>query len=121
VSRNPHAIPHAHLEPVGVFESQKYLNLEATRVCPEDAQYSAKATALLNECCGDLIIQNKKGIDGVVEWLGAVREGRWSLSTKEIRKVGDKRGKNIEEVKAHLEASLDAFRKDKRYLFINCS
>jgi hypothetical protein len=119
ISRSPRSVPHAHDEPVGVFESQKYQNLEAAHMVsgsPEDEQYAVKATALLKECCGDLIAKSKEGVDGVVEWLATVREGRWSLRREGTRQMCERRGKKIEELKIRLAASLETFRNEKRYV-----
>jgi hypothetical protein len=121
VSRSPRSVLHAHDEPVGVFESQKYLHLEAAHVVSgsaEDERYAAEATALLKACCGDLVLRSKEGVDGVVEWLETVREGRWSLRQDGIPRICDRRGKKIQDLKVQLEASLEMFRNEKRQVVI---
>ncbi|KDR73331.1 hypothetical protein GALMADRAFT_228417 [Galerina marginata CBS 339.88] len=62
---------------VGTFESQRYLNLEATRLWdPNEEEFNERTGSLLNESCDALLEQCTLGIKTANEWLSTVRDAR---------------------------------------------
>ncbi|EGN97169.1 hypothetical protein SERLA73DRAFT_183808 [Serpula lacrymans var. lacrymans S7.3] len=107
---------------VGVFESQRYLNLEVSHLShPESNRFTDQATGLLNASCAQLLEVCGSGLEGVQSWLDHVRDHRFdfwvSRSEKErIRKGGVQ---NYERIRDELSRVLDDFRKDKRNIVLD--
>ncbi|KAF8642481.1 hypothetical protein AX16_009482 [Volvariella volvacea WC 439] len=103
---------------VGVFESHKYMNLEATRLHHPDAEmHTSWTTRLLNESCHDLIGSCQTGVGQVREWLGTVRNDRFNFWVSRYDKEAKQR-KMLDEVvrvRDELESALDRFKKDDRH------
>ncbi|KAF8885154.1 hypothetical protein BD779DRAFT_1611982 [Infundibulicybe gibba] len=65
---------------VGVFESHRYLNLEATHLHdPKADHHTAQTMALLSSSCDGLLGMCHDSLIAVREWLGTVRDGRWDF------------------------------------------
>lgn len=113
VSRNPKP-EHA----VGVFESNRYLNLESLHMTdPDSVRTTARITKLLDESADELIAGCIDALKGVHTWLAQVREGRWDfwVSREENKSRLNNKLKKSEEIKRTLEDILERFRYDKRY------
>jgi hypothetical protein len=113
ISRNPKP-EHA----VGVYESNRYINLELLHMTdPDSAQTTAQVTKLLDESADELITGCIEALKGVHSWIGQVREGRWDFWVGKERKKDrlHKKIKKYEEIKRTLEDILERFRYDKRY------
>ncbi|KAF5319812.1 hypothetical protein D9611_012858 [Ephemerocybe angulata] len=65
---------------VGVFESQKYLNLEAKHMNdPRHDEWVQTETELLGKGCAPLLKQCSESIDVVTEWFASVRTVKWNI------------------------------------------
>ena len=63
---------------VGVFESQKYLDLELHHFAhPLSVYYTERLTTLLHQSCKPLLRACSKGLDEFDSWLGTSRLRRW--------------------------------------------
>ncbi|KIM88532.1 hypothetical protein PILCRDRAFT_62336 [Piloderma croceum F 1598] len=113
ISRNPKP-EHA----VGVFESNRYLNLESMHLShPDSVQTTARITKLLDESADELIGGCAEALKGVHTWMGQVREGRWDFWSSKMEKTRDldTKIKKYEEMKNKLEDTLQRFRYEKRH------
>ncbi|KAF4607640.1 hypothetical protein EYR38_001713 [Pleurotus pulmonarius] len=116
---SPHSPHNHHHQPstefaVGVFESQRYLNLEARRLHdPLEEEHTREANVLLKESCEDMIGVCEEGIKEIVDWLGRARDGRlrwtgwgeagkakqggmWADGCEKLRSVRDKVARELE-------------------------
>jgi hypothetical protein len=112
ISRNPKP-EHA----VGVFESNRYLNLELMHMShPDSVQTTARVTKLLDESADELLGGCTEALKSVHAWMGQVRKGRWDfwVSKKEKTRNLNKKIKQYEEVKSKLEDIVERFRYEKR-------
>ncbi|KAF9499221.1 hypothetical protein BDN71DRAFT_1384411 [Pleurotus eryngii] len=119
--------PHNHHQPstefaVGVFESQRYLNLEARRLHdPLEEEHTREGNALLKESCGDMIGVCEEGIKEIVDWLGKVRDGRlrwtgWGETEKEKQEKMWRDGcEKLRSVRDRVARELEAFMEKKRH------
>ncbi|KAG2140498.1 uncharacterized protein EDB93DRAFT_1241857 [Suillus bovinus] len=90
---------------VGVFESQKYLNLEAIHLShPDSTFFTARANELLSNSCQDLlsVCEEVLGISGA--WIGNARKFRFDFS----------RGHHEDKAQYIRKKELDEFKTKKR-------
>ncbi|KAF9446717.1 hypothetical protein P691DRAFT_776668 [Macrolepiota fuliginosa MF-IS2] len=102
---------------VGVFESQRYLNLEARRLNdPYGEVCTQRLTRLLQECCTDLLSVTREGLIGVKDWLGTVRDARLRFWVKAATKDAQRQNKldEIQRLRYRVASALEEFRNDKR-------
>ncbi|KAF5346488.1 hypothetical protein D9756_010113 [Leucocoprinus leucothites] len=102
---------------VGVFESQRYMNLEATRLHdPYGDVYTQRATELLRDCCTDLLNATKDGLTGVRDWLGTVREDKFHfwMKTAACETRRQNRLDTVQRLRYQVASALEDFRSDKR-------
>ncbi|KAG2004212.1 hypothetical protein CC2G_002792 [Coprinopsis cinerea AmutBmut pab1-1] len=101
---------------VGVFESQRYLNLEAKKLYdPRHDENSAMSMALLRECCDGILEQCKVGVEAIEEWLDTVRDGRFTVfRRKEQRRRKQERVDRIAILRDDLSKALHEFRTELR-------
>ncbi|PFH45992.1 hypothetical protein AMATHDRAFT_70774 [Amanita thiersii Skay4041] len=107
-----------HEQAVGLFESQRYLNLEATRFhTPYGEDYTIQMLALLQESCDELLKTCYDSVVAARDWLGTVRSGRFNIwtSQREKEEVRKKKLESIQAVKDALFEALERFRSDKRH------
>ncbi|TRM68618.1 hypothetical protein BD626DRAFT_119094 [Schizophyllum amplum] len=72
--------PHKTEPTVGVFESYRYLNLDARHYPERDYEnYAAQSTALLKDCCDPLIVKCREAVAWIPLWLQGVRAHRFHL------------------------------------------
>ncbi|KAF7419671.1 hypothetical protein PC9H_002263 [Pleurotus ostreatus] len=119
--------PHHHYQPssefaVGVFESQRYLNLEAKRLHdPLEEEHTREANALLKDSCGDMIGVCEEGIKEIVDWLGRARDGRlrwtgWGEAGNEKQEKMWKDGcEKLRSVRVKVARELEVFMEKKRH------
>ncbi|KAF4566043.1 hypothetical protein EYR36_011457 [Pleurotus pulmonarius] len=124
---SPHSPHNHHHQPstefaVGVFESQRYLNLEARRLHdPLEEEHTREANVLLKDCCGDMVGVCEEGIKEIVDWLGRARDGRlrwtgWGEAGKE--KQGEMWADGCEKLRSvrdKVARELEAFMEKKRH------
>ncbi|KAF9261178.1 hypothetical protein L218DRAFT_981064 [Marasmius fiardii PR-910] len=85
---------------VGVFESHRYLDLEATHFYdPRSEYYTERTKELLKESCDELLVSCRESLVWMREWLLNVRKGRWNFWTSKERKEEIWR-KNLETVQS---------------------
>ncbi|KAH9924008.1 uncharacterized protein B0H18DRAFT_1120090 [Fomitopsis serialis] len=113
------SVPHASA-PVGetavaVFESQRYLALEATRLShPDSPEATETFVYLLRESCDDLLGACADAVREARGWVGSVRNG-WFEGRKsaEQRRLDTKA--RMLEVRYKVDSALNRFRKDFRH------
>ncbi|KII83920.1 hypothetical protein PLICRDRAFT_179954 [Plicaturopsis crispa FD-325 SS-3] len=131
-AKSPHAHHHMlhtsllHLamsreQPVGVFESQRYLQFEADHRMGEDSVlFTARATALLQESCDELLGHCGSALESIQEWLVHVRDGRLKFwKGKERERATQARITKYEDLRAEMLTVLETFRSDKRLLVLD--
>jgi hypothetical protein len=73
-----HNHDHLHEHVVGVFESQRYLDLESQHFAhPLAAYYTERSTALLRQSCQPLLRASSSCLDQLDMWLRTSRHSRW--------------------------------------------
>lgn len=73
-----HHHDHLHEHVVGVFESQRYLDLESHHFAhPLAASYTEQSTALLHQSCEPLLQSCCMGLEELDLWLRTSRHKRW--------------------------------------------
>ncbi|KAI0070007.1 hypothetical protein K474DRAFT_1609486 [Panus rudis PR-1116 ss-1] len=97
---------------VGVFESQRYLAFESTRLA-SDPDMTARFTWLLHESCDELLETSQSALKGVQEWVAGVRRSSFG-SRKKIEAIRKARLEGLEQLRDSMKESLERFRKDKR-------
>ena len=122
---------------VGVFESQRYLNLEAANFHHPDAQaYTTQITALLGDrysvsfypctsklsrylncSCDELLGNCTAATVAVRDWLGEIKNGRLSFWTSAAQREAQwmKKVANLQRIRDELFSALENFRNEKRY------
>ncbi|KAI0697464.1 hypothetical protein BC835DRAFT_1504792 [Cytidiella melzeri] len=99
---------------VGMFESQRYLALESTRLSSnESPELTNHFVKLLGEACDGMLEESQKGLEQIKVWLAGVRAGRWE-SKGQVEKRRKETLDCLDGVKSELDAEIDRFRKDTR-------
>ncbi|KAG1767104.1 hypothetical protein EDD22DRAFT_876477 [Suillus occidentalis] len=104
---------HSEETAVGVFESQKYLNLEAIHLShPDSAFFTAQVTELLSDSCQDLlsVCEEVLGVSGA--WLGNIRKfsfGFWKSRHEDKVQIQKKEVQKYEDLLESLTRELDEF------------
>ncbi|KAF5318091.1 hypothetical protein D9619_012029 [Psilocybe cf. subviscida] len=110
---------------VGTFESQRYMNLEATRLHDPRAEEWTRVTfGLLRESCTPFLGLCALGLRTTKSWLASdVRSGRLKhflgIKREEEQKRLKARRKEIEEVRDKLKEGLRIFREQERHLVLD--
>ncbi|KAJ7157023.1 hypothetical protein C8R43DRAFT_998138 [Mycena crocata] len=105
---------------VGVFESHRYLDLEAHLHHPETEAHTKETTKLLSQSCIPLLKSCEDSLVWVQDWLRHVRQGRlarWVGGTMRRRAL-EKRIGEMKQVRENLATVLDEFRKEKRHTIL---
>ncbi|KAI6044608.1 hypothetical protein EDC04DRAFT_2561114 [Pisolithus marmoratus] len=116
VSRIPRTEP-----VVGVFESYRYLNLEATRFShPDSEKYIARSTELLSTSCHGLLTTCEAVLRESCDWLAHVREHRFDfwVNAEEKNRIREARIRKFEGLLRELSQELDEFTIKKRLLVL---
>ena len=99
---------------VGVFESQRYLNLEATRLGQSASpEMLITFVKLLQETCDELLQHCQDSLKVVGDWMGNVRGGIFRAREK-LEKERKARFVKLEKVEAELRIAIEVFRTKKR-------
>ncbi|KAJ7047102.1 hypothetical protein C8F04DRAFT_1308883, partial [Mycena alexandri] len=109
-----------HEQVVGVFESHRYLDLEAHMSHPESEAHTRETTNLLSQSCTPLLKSCHDSLAWIQDWLEFVRHGklsRWLRGAKHQRAVKERMGE-LQKVRETLKTALDEFRQDKRHLIL---
>lgn len=104
---------------VGVFESNRYINVESMYLSdPDAAMLSAQSNKLLDESADELLGGCIDALKEVHSWIGQLRHGRWAFwFRREVKKkMREQKIHKTEEIKSTLEDILTRFRQDKRLL-----
>lgn len=123
---------------VGVFESQRYLNLQATSLYDPDAKihttqsisllgdryklrYESRiiqANVIFNDSCGDLLSSCALSMNTVRDWLGRVGTGSLKFWTPMTRRVAqwEKSITELQRARDDLALVLEQFLQEKRYV-----
>ncbi|KAJ7744984.1 hypothetical protein DFH07DRAFT_20255 [Mycena maculata] len=105
---------------VGVFESHRYLDLEAHLSHPETEVHTKEIVALLSKSCTPLLKSCQDSLVWTQDWLNYVRRGwlaRWHGGAKKQRALEQRMGE-LENVRANLMNVLDEFKKNERHLIL---
>lgn len=102
--------------PVGVFESHRYLNLETRLTHPSSGEYVTRMMCLLKESVKDLLKCDADALDYVASWLERLNQDRFSrLFFRKKALSWEETIEQHEEMRARLQNTLDDFRNKKRY------
>lgn len=101
---------------VGVFESQRYVALEATRLGHgSSADTSALFVSLLRASCDDLLQQCQGSLKAVQGWMSQARCASYASKVK-VEQERKTRLEKLEKIQAELKEAIDIFMSDKRYV-----
>lgn len=112
-----HDHPHEHV--VGVFESQRYLDLESHHFAhPLAAYHTERSTTLLRQSCGPLLRACMLGLGELDQWLGTSRHKRWMFwwGGKECLIIQQERLDTLRRVCDELTRTVEAFRTSLRFV-----
>lgn len=99
---------------VGVFESQRYLALEANRLTvPRSPEWTVLFTKLLSESCDELLQECTAALKVVHTWMRGVRTGSFG-SRESIDQERKLRLEGLENEKEALKSVIQTFRKHTR-------
>ncbi|KAI0318290.1 hypothetical protein OF83DRAFT_1057097 [Amylostereum chailletii] len=121
-----HSLLHLHLHlpafhhrehVVGVFESQRYLDLESQYFShPFSAQFTERATELLRESAQELLEECVGGLKTFDGWLETSRRNKlsfWKGNAKK-RRIHQERQASVQTAINNIGSALDRFKKDRR-------
>jgi hypothetical protein len=105
---------------VGVFESRRYLDLEATHIDQNAARYTTATKELLQRSCDELLGNCRAVIDAMHSWLGQLRTGRFQfwVRREETESLLKEKMKGLQKLKDELQLAVDKFRNKKRSVAI---
>ncbi|TFK66336.1 hypothetical protein BDN72DRAFT_880366 [Pluteus cervinus] len=119
-SQIPVPRPHQPEYAVGVFESHKYLNLEAIRNHPESQLHTNLTNLLLRDSCEDLVKSCRDGVKEMQGWFGGLRQARLKVwvnrKDRDIRRL--KTIKCLEATRDKLSSCLERFREENRHVVL---
>lgn len=108
---------------VGVFESQRYLNLETRLTHPNAEEVIPRVVAHLGESSADLTATCADALDHLAAWLGRMNQDRfWKLFRRDREKTWGEGIQEDEAMCARLRSVLEEFRLKKRleWVFLDC-
>ncbi|KIJ33026.1 hypothetical protein M422DRAFT_265055 [Sphaerobolus stellatus SS14] len=101
--------------PVGVFESQFYMNIERRLYHPQEEELEEESVKLLAESCGDLLDVAGEVMDHVVDWLDRMNTDRLRFPRRtpnaDVKAALEKHNTIL----GRLKDTMDAFLKEKRH------
>ncbi|KZV73701.1 hypothetical protein PENSPDRAFT_602548 [Peniophora sp. CONT] len=103
---------------VGVFESQRYLDLENTHWNhPFAARFTERATELLHESVRDVLENAGGGLKALDKWLETSRKHKYAFwrCRQDMKRIQAEREAGLRAAIDALNASLDDFRKSRRF------
>ncbi|KAI0716122.1 hypothetical protein C8T65DRAFT_738161 [Cerioporus squamosus] len=100
---------------VGVFESQRYMAIEANRLTDRHRdEYTIAFVRLLHESCDELLESTQGVLKGVQAWFGEVRRGSFGSKAK-VQKLRTERLAKLENLRQNVQETLERFKKEKRH------
>lgn len=100
---------------VGVFESQRYLALESTRLSyGQSEDLTEQFTELLSESCDELMGACGEALQSIREWLAGVRRSSFG-GKKKVERQRKERLDAMEQRRDELNRAIEVFRREKRY------
>lgn len=102
---------------VGVFESQRYLDIETVHFGePNAAELTQQTVRRLSNCCDSLLGDCQEALTWVRTWLDGVRSHRWRIwmSQEKRRESWGKRLTEVNKLRERLQIALDKFQADER-------
>ncbi|RPD56328.1 hypothetical protein L226DRAFT_538461 [Lentinus tigrinus ALCF2SS1-7] len=100
---------------VGVFESQRYMAIEANRLADRHQEdYTILFVRLLHESCDELLECTQGVLDGVQAWFGEVRRASFAGKAK-VQRVRAERLAKLEGLSVNVKETLNRFKKEKRH------
>ncbi|KAF7322544.1 hypothetical protein HMN09_00032900 [Mycena chlorophos] len=105
---------------VGVFESQRYLDLEANLVHPHVVSHTKETTELLGKSCTPLLKACQESMLWVQDWLVHARRGVLGrlIAGRKQREALKARIKELDRVCSAHKVALEAFRNEQRHLVL---
>ncbi|KAF9028574.1 hypothetical protein BDZ89DRAFT_1066048 [Hymenopellis radicata] len=103
---------------VGVFESQRYMDIEATMFHDPDAiPHTQQAMNLLFHCCDPLLKANRSAVSAISDWLRDARRGRFAFwrSAKQKKTAWQTKFDTLKKTRDDLEALLKEFKSQNRF------
>lgn len=113
---------HKTEQAVGLFESQRYMDIEATMFHDDHANsHTQQATRLLFNGCDGLLELNQHSIQEVCDWLGTVRKGRFAFwrSAKQKKDEWQSKYDKLKHLRDTLSEELAEFRQTSRLTVID--
>ena len=114
---------HDHLREhvVGVFESQKYLDLESHHFAhPLSVYYTERSISLLRQSCEPLLRACSKGLEEFDSWLSTSRLWRWMFwcGGDKCTRLQQERVDTLSQARDELARTLEAFRASMRFVVL---
>ena len=100
---------------VGVFESQRYVAIEATRYDRRMADYTEQFTALLHESCDEILCASQDVLKGIQGWFADARSESFR-GRATIERLRAERLAKLEVLCKNVKEVSQRFRKEKRYV-----
>ena len=102
---------------VGVFETQRYLNLEERLTHPRAEEFIPQIVALLGEGSNELTTCCAETLEYLANCFAHMNEYRfWKVFRRERSKTWGEVIRDDEAARAKLQDAIDAFRADKRHV-----
>ena len=101
---------------VGVFESQRYVAIEATRFDRRMADYTEQFTTLLHESCDDILCASQDVLKGIQGWFADARSQSFGGQAT-IDQLRAKRLAKLEVLSRSVKAASQRFRTEERYVY----
>lgn len=103
--------------PVGIFESTRYLNLESRLSHPNAEELIPRIVNDLAESSRELIATNAESLEFIQGWLGRVNENRfWKLYRRKRSSTWEEALIANREIRDKLQRELADFREKKRFV-----
>ncbi|KAF8510808.1 hypothetical protein BU17DRAFT_55138 [Hysterangium stoloniferum] len=103
--------------PVGVFESQYYMNIEKRLQLRHEEVFLENGFKLLATSVQGLLNKISTGMDKIIEWLEQTNTDRLRL-IRHTSKPRESRLGELEEALVKLKTAMDEFSNDKRYVIL---
>ncbi|KAI5115077.1 hypothetical protein M0805_006708, partial [Coniferiporia weirii] len=101
---------------VGVFESQRFLNLELRMAHPNADELVPRIMELLIESANELIVCCADTLDHLVGWLERMNQDRfWKIYGRRRKMTWEEGIRKDEAMRERLRSTLDEFRQKKRH------
>ncbi|KIP04314.1 hypothetical protein PHLGIDRAFT_493842 [Phlebiopsis gigantea 11061_1 CR5-6] len=100
---------------VGVYESQRYLALERTRLSnAQTPEMTSEFTELLSQSCDELLAITRDSVTVIKDWVLCVRRADWG-SRSVIERMRHERLQKLQGMRNYLHEVIETFRRDARH------